>query len=59
MNDSVEECLLNFFQFLVEEKYSLEEGEENTFLSISLDTLNIKDFKIKLRLKEKNQDSKF
>ena len=59
MNDSVEECLLNFVQFFDEEKYSFDEGEENTILTISPGTLNIKDFQIKLRLKEMSQDEKY
>ena len=59
MNDSIEECLLNFVQFFDEEKYSFEEGEEKAIFTISPNTLNIKDFQIKLRLKEMNQDEKY
>ena len=59
MNDSIEECLLNFVQFFDEEKYSFEEGEDNSIITISPGTLGIKDFQIKLRLKEMNNDEKY
>ena len=59
MNDSIEECLLNFEQFFDEKKYTLEENDENVILTVSPGTLNIKDFQIKLRAKDMNQDEKY
>lgn len=59
MNDSIEECLLNFVQFFDEKKYSFEEAEEKAFLTISPGTLNIKDFQIKMKLKEMDHDEKY
>ena len=59
MNDSIEECLLNFYQFFDEEKYSFEEQEEKILLTVSPATLNIKDFQINLKLKEMNNDEKY
>ena len=59
MNDSIEECLLNFVQFFDEKKYSFEEIEEKIILTISPGTLNIKDFQIKLRIKDMNFNEKY
>ena len=59
MNDSIEECLLNFIQFLDEGKYSFEESDEHAILTISPGTLNIKDFQIKLNPKEMDHEEKY
>ena len=59
MNDSIEECLLNFVQFFDEGKYSFEENEENAIFTVSPGTLNIKDFRLNLKLKEMNRDEKY
>ena len=59
MNDSIEECLLNFVQFFDENKYSFEVKEENAVITICPGTLNIKDFQINLKIKEMNNDERY
>ena len=58
MNDSIEECLINFVQFFEEKKYSLEENNNSLIITFTPGTLNIKDFKLTLNLKELNQKEK-
>jgi hypothetical protein len=59
MNDSIEECLLNFVQFFDENKYSFEVEEETAVITICPGTLNIKDFQINLKIKEMNNDERY
>jgi len=59
MNDSIEECLLNFVQFFDENKYSFEVTEETAVITVCPGTLNIKDFQINLKIKEMNHDERY
>jgi len=59
ISDSIEECLLNFIQFFDENKYSFEENTNNLIITFTPGTLNIKDFKLTLNLKELDKDEKF
>jgi len=59
MNDSIEECLLNFVQFFDENKYSFEVTEETAVITVCPGTLNIKDFQINLKIKEMNNDERY
>ena len=59
MNDSIEECLLNFVQFFDENKYSFEVTEETAVITVCPGTLNIKDFQINIKIKEMNNDERY
>ena len=59
MNDSIEECLINFVQFFDEKKFSFEEDNKSLILTFTPGTLNIKDFSLTLNLKELNLKKKY
>ena len=59
MNDSIEECLINFVQFFDEKKFSFEEDNKSLILTFAPGTLNIKDFSLTLNLKELNLEEKY